>query len=174
MPPRSDPLASHPTSPAPGRRNKTEVGRRLALRLAVIEGVLPAGAIGEGPRPGAASQSNGAVTIVLDAATSPGAALVPTADCESIGNVKPGQCCQSAAAGAVSFPFELRLADNTTYVVASAALQGGDAAPAAVLTPVDAAQKGPFTGVRYAWQGVPLCSVTNAGSLPMGPFVVNI
>jgi len=153
-------------------RNKTEVGRRLALRLAVIEGVLPAGAIGEGPRPGSASQSGGVVTLALDAATSPGVALVPTADCETIGNVK--QCCQSAASGAVSYPFELRLADNSTYIVASAALQGGDAAPAVTLAPVDATQKGPFTGVRYAWQGVPLCSVTNAGSLPMGPFVINI
>ena len=151
-------------------RNKTEAGRRLAFQLAFLEGVLPAGSFANGPQITSATQSGATVTLSLDATTSAGAALVPTADCESYGRVKPGACCQSTTSGNVSYPFELRLADNATYAIARASLIGSDSIS---ITPVDSVQ-GPFTGVRYAWMGVPLCSVTNAGSLPMAPFRMNL
>ncbi len=150
-------------------RNKTEAGRRLALQLAFLEGVLPAGSFANGPQITSATQSGTTVTLSLDATTSAGAALVPTADCEILGKVKPGACCQSTPFEG-SYPFELRLADNATYVLARASLIGSDSIS---ITPVDSIQ-GPFTGVRYAWMGVPLCSVTNAGSLPMAPFRMNL
>ena len=151
-------------------RNKTEAGRRLAFQLAFLEGVLPAGAVADGPKITSATQSGATVTLSLDATTSVGVALIPSPYCESYGKVQPGACCQSTTSGNVSFPFELRLADNATYAIARAMLVGSDSIS---ITPVDTIQ-GPFTGVRYAWMGVPLCSISNAGYLPMAPFRMNL
>jgi len=57
-------------------------------------------------------------------------------------------------------------------VLARAAVDG----PSTVtLTPLDAAA-GPlaFTGVRYAWQGFPLCVLTGAAQLPTAPFLSDV
>ena len=152
-------------------RNKTEAGRRLAFQLALLEGVLPVGFIADGPKIESATQSGTTVTLSLDATTSVGVALVETPDCALYGKVQPGACCQSTTSGNVSYPFEFRLADNATYVIARAMLVGSDSLS---LTPLDTTIQGPFTGIRYAWMGVPLCSVSNAGYLPMAPFRMNL
>jgi hypothetical protein len=146
-------------------RNKTEVGRRLALRLAVIEGWAPEGAA-DGPTPAGWAANTTGVTISMDAATTSGLALLGTADCSlAVPAGKP--CCQSAGVAA-SFPYELRLADGATFTLANAAVDA--AAGTVTLTPVNATVQGPFTGVRYAWQAFPTCSLSNAGSLPATPF----
>ena len=61
-------------------------------------------------------------------------------------------------------------ADNATYVIAQAAVSGSTVS----LTPYNASVPGPFTGVRYAWQGFPLCVLSNAQGMPTGPFVTNM
>lgn len=119
-------------------------------------------------------------------------------------NASNAACCQTAVGAAAQWgwPFELRLcegggkgdargphplpapmrlspstsfrfspaADNATYVIARAAVAGTSVA----LTPFNASQPGPFTGVRYAWQGFPLCVLSNAQGMPTAPFAVNL
>ena len=148
-------------------RNKTEVGRRLAVRLAQLEGVLPPGLLADGPLHSAFAQAPGSVTITFQADTSTGLALVPTADCVTSGRVVPPQtdaCCQSGN-GLFGYPFELLLSDGATYVLAEATV---DASQSAVtLKPLNASLPGPYTGVRYAWQGYPL---SQAGAILAGHF----
>lgn len=153
-------------------RNKTQVGLRLALKLAAIEGILPPDTIATGPVASGFSAGGAGVHFTVDAASAPGGALtlVPTEDCMGAtphmpAGSTPADCCQNAAATTGGFPFELLLA-NGTYVLATATL-----APAAVaLAPLDASVVRPFTGVRYAWQGFPQCALINAQGLPMAPF----
>ena len=158
-------------------RNKTEVGRRLALKLAEIEGVLPQGVVATGPVPSGFSANGAGVTFAVDAASAPGGALALTGteDCLLVAHYPAGTpaaaCCQSLTPPNVNadagFPFEIRLADGVTYAIATAAVAQG----AVVVAPRNASVTGPFTGVRYARQGFPLCALTNAQGLPMAPFV---
>lgn len=104
--------------------------------------------------------------IALDPATAAGATLADTADCAVL-LPKGAACCQSAGNDA-SFPYELRLGDGATFVLAAAAV---DAAAGTVsLAPVNASLAGPFSGVRYSWQSFPTCALKNSGSLPAVPF----
>jgi len=159
------------------RRNKTEVGRRLALRLAQLEGVLPAGAQADGPMlNAAAAPPGGPVTLTFDAATAAGLALAPTQDCRTQGGVPPpanattAGCCQTTIGNSpYGYPFELRLADGSTFVLAQATVSG--AAGTVSLLPTNASIAGPFTAVRYAWQGFPLCVLANGAGLPASQFL---
>lgn len=149
-------------------RNKTEVGRRLAARFAQLEGVLPAGLLADGPIHSGFAQTTGAVTITYQADTSIGMSLVPTADCVTSGRVVPPQtaaCCQSGN-GLFGYPFELLLSDKSTYVLAEATVD----APIVTIKPLNASLTGPFAGVRYAWQGYPLCVLSNEQGMPAAPF----
>jgi hypothetical protein len=153
-------------------RNKTEVGRRLAARLAQLEGVLPPGLLADGPLRTGLSQAQGAVSIQYAPASAPGLALAPTADCVTSGRVVPaeqGACCQSGS-GLFGYPFELLLGDGATYVLAEAEVDAG--AAAVTLRPLNASLAGPFAGVRYAWQGYPLCVLSNEQGMPAAPFKV--
>jgi hypothetical protein len=151
-------------------RNKTALGLRLAARLAQLEGVLPAGLLADGPLHTGLTQAQGRVTIAFAAASAAGLALAPTQDCVSVGKVLPAQpsaCCQSGA-GAFGYPFELLLADGATYALAAAEVQQDQ--EAVILTPLNASLAGPYAGVRYAWQGFPLCVLSNGQGLPAAPF----
>jgi hypothetical protein len=152
-------------------RNKTQVGLRLALKLAAIEGILPPDTVATGPVASGFSAGGAGVHFTVDAASAPSGALtlVPTEDCMFAAPMPegstPADCCQNAVATTGGFPFELLLA-NGTYVLATATL-----APAAVsLAPLDGSVVGPFAGVRYAWQAFPQCALINAQGLPMAPF----
>ena len=114
-------------------------------------------------------------TLPLDASSAPGGTLqlLPTADCASLARpAAASSCCQvnSSSENLAGFPFELRLADRATYVLAVAAVGSQGGAAAVHLAPL-AGEPGPFTGVRYSWQSFPLCSLVNQQGLPMGPFV---
>ena len=76
------------------------------------------------------------------------------------------QCCQEAAGTPASWPFELRLADNATYVLASAYVLAGGTTVALPWSPLAMGHSSgiggaAFTGVRYSWQGFPLCVLAN-------------
>jgi hypothetical protein len=158
-------------------RNKTEVGRRVALRLAELEGVLPPGALATGPVATAFSPSatGSGVTLSFNASSTPAGflQLLPTADCASFTRpAATSNCCQvnSTSENLAGFPFELRLADSATYVLAVATVDSHGGVASVDLAPL-AGEPGPFTGVRYSWQSFPLCSLVNLQGLPMGPFV---
>ncbi len=153
-------------------RNKTEVGRRLAARLAQLEGVLPGGLLADGPLHSSFEQAPGSVTISFAAESAPGLALAPTQDCVTTGRVLPAQpaaCCQSSS-GQFGYPFELLLGDKATYVLAEAAVDAG--LGQVTLRPLNASLAGPFAGVRYAWQAFPLCVLSNEQGMPAAPFRV--
>jgi len=155
-------------------RNKTEVGRRLALKLAELEGVLPPGAVAGGPAVGTSSVDAAGVDLVVLPASAPGGALAlaPTEDCAAAARVADvGACCQAAGAAAganASFPFELQRAGG--YVLAVATVVAGGVR----VEPLDMGVAGPFTGVRYARQGFPACALVNGQGLPMAPFVLDV
>ena len=160
-------------------RNKTEVGRRVALKLAEIEGVLPAGAVASGPVPAAGgfAPSAAGATLSFTPASIPNGflQLLPTANCTSLlpaGAAAAAGCCQvNATASAGTWPFELRLADNATYVLAAATIDSDGGFALLDLAPL-LPQAGPFTGARYSAQSFPLCSLVNSAGLPMAPFVI--
>jgi hypothetical protein len=156
-------------------RNKTEVGRRLALRLAELEGVLPPGALATGPVATDFSPSASGVTLSFAAASIPAGylQLLPTADCAGLTRpAATSNCCQvnTTSENLAGFPFELRLADGATYVLAAATVDSDGGFATVGLAPLGG-EPGPFTGVRYSWQSFPLCSLVNQQGLPMGPFV---
>lgn len=62
-------------------RNKTEVGRRLALKFAQLEGILPAGVVPEGPIATGIVPTSTGVEIHYDNVQG-ALALLPTADCK--------------------------------------------------------------------------------------------
>ena len=169
-------------------RNKTEVGRRVALRLAVLEGIAPRGAA-DGPiatsfTP-AADGRGGRITF----SNARSLRLSPTADCRSIGeipaplNASASSCCQTLAAGGRAdggradgggangswgFPFELQRAASGVYVTARATIDGATV----TLAPLHlnaTADEGPFVGFRMAWSSFPLCVLTNQNGLPGAP-----
>ncbi len=160
---------------------KTEFGRRLALLYAHAEGILPAGVLPSGPGvPIATSGAGGVILAYGDpTGTAAGLALTPTTDCRTTQRIPPpanataAVCCQTEAGSGASWPFELRLADNATFVLATATIDTTHAG-VVMLTPNATSDVGPFTGVRYAWQGFPLCLLTNAQGLPSAPFVINL
>ena len=90
-------------------RNKTEVGRRIALRLAVLEGAAPDGAA-DGPLPESFTTTPDGNGGRIDFSnTGSGLTLSPTADCRLLGGLgTTGDCCQtlgppgSAAAAAAA------------------------------------------------------------------------
>ena len=96
-------------------RNKTEFGRRLALALAGMEGWLPQGIIGSGPRLAAiAANAAGGLDLTFEAdGSAAGLALSPTADCFTFNKTGPGpgtpaRCCQNNVTDPKSphgFPF---------------------------------------------------------------------
>jgi hypothetical protein len=159
-------------------RNKTEVGRRLALKLAAIEGILPTGTLASGPIPSTFTMNsdNTGVTITMDSMTVPNniLSLIPTEDCSIVFNLAtPQDCCQTfsklnSVTGA-SFPFEL-LPSSTgaVFVIAQATIEANGVV---LVTPFNSTFTGPFSQIRYAWQGFPLCALINSQGLPMGPFV---
>jgi len=158
-------------------RNKTEVGRRIALALGALEGLLPPGVVATGPVPGTiAPRADGGAgaTVTFAPASAPGGALAlaPTADCaEFLPPSAPRFCCQTPGAND-TFPFELRAGAGAgaTYTLAAATLRAGGAVD---VEPLGGAT-GPFTGVRFARQAVPLCVVVNAQGLPLAPFDATI
>ena len=157
-------------------RNKTEVGRRVALQLAQLEGALPAGALAAGPLPTDFSAAPpGGLTVSFAASSVPGGflQLAPTADCASV--LRPpfnSTCCQASATapGAEgTYPFELRLADGATWVLAAATVDSDGGFVTLDLAPL-APAAGAATGVRFGVQGFPTCALLNAAGLPMAPF----
>lgn len=157
-------------------RNKSEVGRRVALQLAALEGWGAPAALATGPVPVHFTAYAGGVNVTFEAVSAAGLALTPTADCRAAGlipaplNATTAACCQQASGyvfAQASFPFELRLADGLTYVLAEALVDAQENVVA--LSPLGNAT-GPFTGVRYAWQGYPLCGLANEEGLPAAPF----
>jgi len=157
-------------------RNKTEVGRRLALRWAALEGVLPAGVASTGPVLASVAAAPGGARLAFEPASAAGLALSPTADCRTTAkvpvpyNATTAACCQTmyGASAIAGWPFELRLADGASFVLANATVD--ESAAAVSLVPFNASVTGPFTGVRYAWQGYPTCTLSNGQQLPTGPF----
>lgn len=158
-----------PPSPRHGGlhpRNKTEFGRRVALKWAELEGVLPAGVLASGPVAASATLDGaGAVLVTFTRAGSGALTLMPTADCATSGHVRVGECCQTAGHG---FPFEL-LAGGA-WVLANATIVHGGAADSLRLVPLDPTSA-QLSGVRYSWQGYPLCVVANEQRLPMAPLL---
>jgi hypothetical protein len=101
-------------------RNKTEVGRRLALAFAKLTH-LP-GVVATGPVVAKASTSiNDAntITVTFDEATSSGMALTPTQQCATHGKVPTGSACCGVAGG---MPFEVHFDTLRHFLLRSAAL----------------------------------------------------
>lgn len=136
--------------------------------------------------PSAAPTSGGdGVTLTYALPLGAGLGLTPAADCRTTARIPAPQnasaavCCQNAAAGTpAAWPFELRLGDGETWVLAEAALPASGPEGSLLLTPLTNSTLGGlqtgagFTGVRYAWQGYALCVVTNVHGLPGLPFVL--
>jgi hypothetical protein len=163
-------------------RNKTEVGRRMALRFGELEGIVAAGTA-DGPVVASASATATGATVTFSN-TNGALSFASTPDCFTDGRIPSpynvsSNCCASAPWGAkdqnyyASYPFELRLKDNYSFVVASATVNSGSTTTV-TLTPLDASVTGPFTAVRFAWQAFPLCALYNAAGLPVAPFVVTL
>jgi hypothetical protein len=172
-------------------RNKTEFGRRMALRFGELNGLLPRGVPAVGPQPAQASLDAGGGSVTLafappSAAGGPGSQLrlAPTQYCNSMGalpapyNASNANCCQAelgAAHALHGFPFELQV--NGSYVLARAAvvaLAGG--APGLRLAPLNASAAAGLRlqAVRHGWQGWPLCVLANEAGLPAGQFVLPV
>ena len=169
-------------------RNKTEFGRRMALRFGELNGLLAAGVASTGPQPLRATLDAGGASVTLafappSAAGGPGSQLrlAPTQFCATQGalpapwNASSANCCQAELGQARAlhgWPFELRV--NGSYVLARAtvvALAGG--APGVSLAPLNASA-GALQAVRYGWQGWPLCVLGNEAGLPAGQFVLPV
>ena len=170
-------------------RNKTEVGRRVALRLAVLEGIAPDSGAADGPIAAsfapAADGRGGRITF----SNARSLRLSPTADCRSIGeipaplNASASSCCQTtlqaaggweggggANNGSWGFPFELQRAASGVYVTARATIIDGATVTLAPLHQnATAGDEGPFVGFRMAWSSFPLCVLTNQNGLPGAP-----
>ncbi len=184
-----------PPSPRHGGlhpRNKTEFGRRMALRFGELNGLLPAGVASTGPQPLRATLDAGGASVTL-AFAPPSAAgggpgsqlrLAPTQFCATQGalpapyNASSAYCCQSEAFAARTphgFAFELQA--NGSYVLARAevvALAGG--AQGVRLAPLNASAAAGqrLQAVRHGWQGWPLCLLANEAGLPAGQFVLPV
>ena len=163
--------------PPPLPPHLPQVGRRAALRLAAIEGVLPAGLLADGPVVTKVSATATGAVVQLSSVTSAGLALVPTLDCATTAGLpKPyndaAHCCafHLSETQAFGFPFELQLADSGTWLLADAAIDAS--ASTVTLTPLDPSASGAFSGVRYSWSGFPSCVLSNSPGLPVTPFML--
>ena len=143
-------------------RNKTEVGRRLALSFGAV--ATGASMVAEGPRPLRATVESGQVHVAFDPATSEALGLTPSQQCHGHGKLANSTpCCNSGLAG---MPFEVRLR-NGTYAVVPAEVAG-------TVVSITLPPGADVTAVRYCAQGFPLCVLTNAQGLPSTPFVLNV
>ena len=132
--------------------------------------MLVPGVLASGPQPSALVPTPGGISVAIDAASAPGGvSLVPTEDCTGAlpAGTPPTACCQTGAARA-SYPFELLAPAGYVLAVAT------PGAAAVALSPLNASDPGPFSGVRYAQQGFPLCALVNAQGLPMAPFARSV
>lgn len=158
-------------------RNKSEVGRRMALRYASLEKLLP-DVVADGPVPVKFVVNATGVNIAFSKETSDGIALVPTADCAAHGRVPTGSSCCQAVTGdpakpgktVFGFPFDLTLS-NGTIVLARASVNA-DAFSVELVPAFGTLEAGvAVVSVRYSWQGFPLCVLRNKQGLPSTPFV---
>ena len=139
---------------------------------------MPSGVLQTGPGIPSATSTSDSVSLAYSSPLGSGLALTPSADCRTTAkipapaNASAAVCCQTAAAGTeAAWPFELRLNDNATWVLAVATVSAGSNVNLKPLN-TSAAADGPYTAVRYAWQGYPLCVLANSQGLPGVPFLL--
>ena len=164
-----------PWTPPSGRhggihpRNKTEVGRRLALSFAKTS--LGLDMVASGPVFVAATATASSVTLSFTH-TDGGMALSGTAQCD-VGQHAQKPCCAPAGVprhknNDQGVPFEV-LVDGV-YVLAAKTTVAADGKSVQLALPAGAKA----TGVRYCQQGYPMCVLRNGAGLPAMPFVANI
>ncbi len=156
-------------------RNKTEVARRLALAHArVIVPNVSAELVTTGPVPSAVSIDGETLRIDFAAGlSSQGLALVETAQCHSHAQLDPAaDCCeQDAGSNAAGMPFEVLLKDGTSYEVVAARVSGARSVELLLTHNGEPPRaRAHVVGVRYGWQGYPLCVLRNGGGLPADMF----
>ena len=160
-------------------RNKTEVARRLALTYVSMQTGIGASAnISSGPSatlgpiPLAVQvQTNGTVHVTFSASdpSSSGLALVPTAQCHSHGQLPAdANCCtQDITGNPQGMPFEVRLRDGSFHIVEARVLQDASLVELSAIPNIAVID---VAGVRYGFQGYPLCVLSNAAGLPADMF----
>ena len=154
-------------------RNKTEVGRRLALKYAaLVAGVDVTKVATSGPTPTHVTTSGHGVSVSFaKGPTLTGIALTAAAQCHSHSRLDPSvDCCNQAATPAElrGMPFEVQLSNGTYVVVPVSKI---DAAAGIVTLDVSV---GDVVSVRYAYQGYPLCVLTNSAGLPAEMFEMKV